>query len=65
MLDNASAHADYNDILEWLSHFKRKPKKVFITHGELNASMSLKLKIEELFNWSCVVPSYLYSEDLL
>ncbi len=59
-----SAHADYEEILEWLGHFENKPKKVFVTHGEVVAAQSLKNKIEERFGWSVVVPKYLESFDL-
>lgn len=64
ILHNASAHADYNDILEWLSHFKKPPKKIFITHGELTSAMSLKSKIESKPGWTCIVPTYLQTENL-
>lgn len=64
MLSNASAHADYREILEWLSHFTSAPKKVFITHGEQASAMSLKTKIEEKFKWHCEVPVYLQKEKL-
>lgn len=57
-LDNLSAHADYHELLAWLSHFKRPPKKTFITHGEPEASLSLKAKIEEQMGWTCVIPEY-------
>jgi metallo-beta-lactamase family protein len=58
-LDSVSAHADYEEILEWLSHFKRPPVKVFVTHGEPEAAASLKTKIEERFGWDVEVPEYL------
>lgn len=64
ILHNASAHADYQQILDWLSHFKKTPKKVFLTHGELKSAESLKMKIEEQFGWKCIIPRYLQSEYL-
>jgi len=63
-LSNMSAHADYNEILNWLSHFKQAPHKVFLTHGEYESALSLKNKIEEKFNWKCVIPEYLQQENL-
>lgn len=63
-LGNLSAHADYDEILAWLSHFKKPPKKVFITHGEPDAANSLKTKIEQRFGWSCIVPQYQQTETL-
>lgn len=64
-LTNMSAHADYNEILEWLSHFTKAPHKVFITHGEEESAQSLKKKIKEKFGWNCVIPDYLQVESLL
>lgn len=59
-----SAHADCNEILEWLSYFEKAPKKVFLTHGEPEAALALKAKIEERFTWSVVIPKYLETYDL-
>lgn len=64
ILSNMSAHADYEEILEWLGHFNHHPKKVFITHGEPEAAASLKEKIEEKYKWECVIPDYMYTETL-
>jgi len=64
VLSNMSAHADYDEILEWLSHFNRRPRKVFLTHGEPEAALSLKEKIEQRFDWHCIIPEYLQSENL-
>ncbi len=63
-LDMFSAHADYNEILDWLSHFKTAPKKIFLTHGELEAAQALKEKIEKRFGWQVVVPAYEQSFEL-
>lgn len=62
MLNNMSAHADYEEVLCWLAHFNHHPRKVFITHGEVEAANALKDKITETFGWECVVPDYMYSE---
>lgn len=64
-LGNTSAHADYQEIMTWLSHFKKPPRKVFISHGEMAASTALMSKIEEQFHWDCRVPAYLDEETLV
>ncbi len=64
VLSNMSAHADYEEILDWLRHFNHHPRKVFITHGEPDAALSLQQKIEEQFQWTCVVPDYMHTETL-
>jgi len=57
-IDMLSAHADYQEILAWLSSFKQAPKKVFLTHGELHAAQALQQKIKERFGWTVVIPDY-------
>jgi len=64
MLDSLSAHADYQDILDWLGHFREQPRKVFLTHGEPEAASSLKFKIEEHLDWRVEIPEYLQEEEL-
>lgn len=64
-LSNTSAHSDYQETLQWLSWYEKAPKKVFITHGEVDAANALKEKIEQQFGWTCVVPHYLQHENLL
>lgn len=56
ILKNSSAHADYVEILDWLSKSKIHPKKVFITHGEVEAALKMKEHISKRFEWSCEVP---------
>lgn len=63
-LGNMSAHADYEEILEWLRNFRSPPKKTFIIHGEPEAAASLKEKIEEELGWNVVIPEYLDTEEL-
>lgn len=63
-INSMSAHADYQEMLDWLGNFKPSPQKVFITHGDLEAMKALKSKMEEKFNWLCVIPEYLQTETL-
>lgn len=63
-IGSLSAHADSDEILEWLGYFESSPKKVFITHGEVESAQSLKKKIEDRFGWSVLIPKYLDSFDL-
>lgn len=58
-ITNLSAHADYGELLEWLSHFESQPKKVFLTHGEVNSTKHLKLVIKTKLGWDCYIPHYL------
>jgi metallo-beta-lactamase family protein len=63
-MTSTSAHADYQELLDWLKHFNHPPKKLFITHGEAKSAQSFKEKVKENLGWDCVVPNYLYSEQL-
>ncbi len=57
-LDTMSAHADYVEILDWLRHFRKPPRKTFITHGEPEAADAMRNHIVETFKWDVVVPKY-------
>ncbi|MDY4697296.1 MBL fold metallo-hydrolase RNA specificity domain-containing protein [Selenomonas montiformis] len=48
MLDGFSAHADANQLMEWIDHFQDpKPAKVFIVHGEGQSQEALKSRIQK------------------
>jgi metallo-beta-lactamase family protein len=64
ILHNISAHGDYQEIMDWLGHFRAPPRKVFLTHGEPEAVSSFKFKIESHLGWNVEIPSYGQSEDL-
>lgn len=61
---STSAHADYGEILGWLKQFQQPPKKTFVTHGEPEAALSLKHKIETQLGWECTIPEYGQKEQL-
>jgi metallo-beta-lactamase family protein len=52
-----SAHADQEDLLEWVSHFESKPQ-VFLVHGEMTACEALAKEIEERFKLTTHVPDW-------
>jgi metallo-beta-lactamase family protein len=58
-VDALSAHADYEELLNWLQHFKSPPRKTLLVHGEELASLSLAEKISQRFAWDVHVPNYL------
>lgn len=63
-ISNLSAHADYSEILDWLSHFEKAPVRTFLTHGEPVAADALRHRIEEQMGWDVVVPEYLETIEL-
>lgn len=63
-LHQYSGHADYVDILAWLSGFKNKPKRVFLVHGDQEACDSLATRIKTRFRWDVEIPHYRQYVDL-
>ncbi|MCB0367005.1 MAG: MBL fold metallo-hydrolase [Bdellovibrionaceae bacterium] len=55
-MDTFSAHADSNDIMDWLRNFKKPPRGVFLNHGEPNALRALKYRISNEFEWKVMIP---------
>ncbi len=55
-LENVSAHADYVEIIAWLTKSKINPKKMFVMHGEADAAVMMKEHLIKRFNWTCEIP---------
>ena len=46
-LEGFSGHADREGIIQWIKSFKNKPQKIFVVHGEEEATKEISRKIEE------------------
>jgi metallo-beta-lactamase family protein len=55
-LEGFSGHADKEGIIWWLKGFKNKPKKMFVVHGEEEATKEMSEKIEEELNIKTHIP---------
>ncbi len=55
-IDSLSAHADRNEMVTWLKHFKQAPKAIFLNHGEPHQSDALRVKIEHDLKWKVIIP---------
>jgi metallo-beta-lactamase family protein len=64
MIDTLSAHADAQEIMEWLRGFSKAPRRTFITHGEPAAADALRQRIARELKWDCHVPYYMESVPL-
>jgi metallo-beta-lactamase family protein len=53
-----SAHADRNELCEWISSLKTAPRRVFITHGEESQAEAFREFLSEKTGWHCTVPDY-------
>jgi len=55
-LEGLSAHADRDELLDWMGHLKDAPQQVFVIHGENQAADAFRLKIKERFGYEVSVP---------
>lgn len=55
-LDSLSAHADQQELLEWLQQVKSKPKRIFLNHGERHQAEAFRVKIETELGWEVRIP---------
>ena len=53
-----SAHADRDELCAWLAALKSPPRKVFVTHGEAQASANFAECVRERTGWKVSVPRY-------
>lgn len=53
-----SAHADQNELHQWISSLKTPPRKVFITHGEESQATAFQKFLSGKTGWNCTVPDY-------
>lgn len=50
-----SGHADRSELLHWLQPLP-SPKKVFLTHGELQSAHAFADRLRQERSWDCIVP---------
>lgn len=66
-IDGFSGHADKAGLLSWIGSFGKKPKKVFIVHGEQEVMTEFAQAITDEFGLQCIIPgrgdSYVVSTD--
>ncbi|TXE10458.1 MBL fold metallo-hydrolase [Gelidibacter salicanalis] len=55
-LQSLSAHADQEELLNWMRKIVNIPEKVYLIHGEPSASDALRVKIKDVFNWNVTIP---------
>lgn len=51
-----SAHADRDELLDWLSKFKKKPQRVFVMHGEEETALGFAETIRGQLNLDAYAP---------
>ncbi|QGZ37747.1 metallo-beta-lactamase family protein [Pseudoduganella flava] len=50
-----SAHADSDELLRWLGGFDKPPRRLFIVHGEPEASEALRERVQRELGWQASV----------
>ncbi len=55
-IEGFSAHADQAELLDWITAFSVRPKKVFIVHGEDEAQQEFARLINEKIGAEAVIP---------
>jgi metallo-beta-lactamase family protein len=63
-LQASSAHADANELLDWMRGLPQPPRHVFVTHGEPGASDTLRQRIERELGWGASVPEHGSTHEL-
>ncbi len=63
-LELLSAHADQEELLDWLSDIEEEPSKVYIIHGEKDASIAFQNKLQERRGWKSSIPSLFDIEEV-
>ncbi len=53
-----SAHADREELLEWLTELEAAPRAVFVVHGESESALEFGDYVRERTGWDVSVPAY-------
>jgi metallo-beta-lactamase family protein len=57
VMDGFSGHADKAGLLSWIDSIGRKPKKIFVVHGEQETMATFAQTITDEYGIQCIVPS--------
>ena len=55
-IEGMSAHADAQQVVDWLNTCPHQPRQVFLNHGEPGPADMLRQRIEKTLGWSAFVP---------
>lgn len=56
LIEGLSAHADQEDLINWISSLKNVPKCIYLIHGENLPADELRIKIQDRYGFKCRVP---------
>lgn len=55
-VESLSAHADSDELVSWVERIDKKPKTVFINHGESGSSRALAYRLKYELGLKCEIP---------
>ncbi|MFJ6079250.1 MBL fold metallo-hydrolase RNA specificity domain-containing protein [Pseudarthrobacter sp. NPDC092419] len=64
-MEGLSAHADSNELIQWMQSVPEAPSMTYITHGEPDASDALRLRIKHELGRRARVPEFMETVSLL
>ena len=53
-----SAHADRDELLDWLKEMESPPRGIFVVHGETESAKSFGSFVKKQTGWNVTVPEY-------
>ena len=57
-VNGLSAHADKNEMLNWLKKLKSPPKQIFLVHGEPESAKAFGAFLRDKTGWQVSIPAY-------
>jgi metallo-beta-lactamase family protein len=57
-INGFSAHADKNEMLNWLKKLKSPPKQIFLVHGEPESAKAFGAFLKAQTGWQVSIPAY-------
>jgi len=57
-LHSASAHADADQLLQWLRTMPQTPDQVYVVHGNPEASDALRIRVQRELGLRALVPEH-------
>jgi metallo-beta-lactamase family protein len=63
-LEGFSGHADKDGLLEWISAFRKPPKKIFLVHGEEGSKRAFARTVKHVLGYDCTVVEDVSEYDL-
>lgn len=64
-IESLSAHADQEDLLNWMKTIKNIPEMVYLIHGEPTALDAFRTKIKNTYGWHVKIPQLTDLEKLI